>query len=91
MTDEKPVAQYSSHAWIGLFAGRLLQLRPDMRVGYAVRCAVANYHQAFDQEPGDAAASFAHSDTVSAANQADPGLQHAAPASMRYRVAFRRA
>jgi hypothetical protein len=77
----------SSHAWIALFAGRLLQLRPTMGRGYAVRCAVANYHHASEQDPAVSAEAFARG-ALSAANDADPGLRYTPPASTRYRDAF---
>jgi len=78
----------SSHTWIALFAARLLQLRPNMGRGYAVRCAVANYHHAAELDPRASAEAFARAEGVSAANDADPGLRYVAPASTRYRDTF---
>jgi len=79
----------SSHTWIALFAGRLVQLRPGMSRGYAVRCAVANYHHAGEWDPMGAAETFAHAGVLQlAANAADPGLRYVAPASTRYRDVF---
>jgi hypothetical protein len=79
----------SSHTWIALFAGRLVQLRPGMSRGYAVRCAVANYHHAGEKDPMDSAEAFALADgRQQAANDADPGLRYVPPASSRYRDVF---
>jgi hypothetical protein len=80
----------SSHKWIGLFAGRLIQLRPEMGRGYAVRCAVANYHHASTNDPIVAAERFARHGLPEAANDADPGLHYSVPASTRYRNLFGR-
>jgi len=45
----------STHAWLGSFAGRLLQLRPSMSIGSAVRYAVMSIHHAAGLDPRRAA------------------------------------
>lgn len=45
----------STHAWLGSFAGRLLQLRPSMSIGSAVRYAVMSIHVAAGLDPRRAA------------------------------------
>jgi hypothetical protein len=47
--------RHDTHAWLGSFAGRLLQLRPAMSVGAAVRYAVMSIHHAAALEPRRAA------------------------------------
>ncbi len=80
----------SSHQWIGLFAGRLIQLRPDMGRGRAVRCAVASYHHASADDPTASAERFVREGLRGAARDADPGLHEVTPASSRYRDLFGR-
>lgn len=57
----------STHAWLGSFAGRLLQLRPSMSVGSAVRYAVMSIHHAAALDPRRAAELLAMADPVSTA------------------------
>jgi len=45
----------STHDWIGSFAGRLIQLRPSMKVSTAVQYAVMSIHHAADLDPYRAA------------------------------------
>jgi hypothetical protein len=44
-----------THSWLGNFAGRLLQLRPDLSAVSAVHCAVENIHRSSDIDPQRAA------------------------------------
>lgn len=46
--------QPCTHAWIGGFAARLIQLRPRTSVGSAVGCAVACFHDAAALPPARA-------------------------------------
>jgi hypothetical protein len=80
--------KYSSHAWIGSFAGRLLQLRPHMSVGSVVHCAVHSIHHAADLDPQRAAEIF-----VLANPLPDPATKRRATApaetaSSKYRALF---
>ena len=50
---------HSSHRWLAIFAGRLMELRPTASIASAVRCAVANIHDASDLDPRLAADCFA--------------------------------
>lgn len=61
--DEQPVLRpQSSHAWLGMFAAHLIQLRPSMNAGSAVRHAVACFHHAEDLDPRHAAELLASGD-----------------------------
>jgi hypothetical protein len=51
--------KYSTHSWLGSFAGRLIQLWPSMHIGSAVQCAVMSIHYAVDLDPRQAAELFA--------------------------------
>jgi hypothetical protein len=79
------VKKHSTHSWLGSFAGRLMQLRPDMSIGSAVRCAVENIHHATNRDPERAAEAFAHA-KFSAEPTVQPGS--AESHSARYRTLF---
>ena len=51
----------SYHSWLAIFAGRLMELRPQASIASAVRCTVANIHDAADLDPRAAADRFAES------------------------------
>jgi hypothetical protein len=53
------IKKYSTHSWIGSFAGRLMQLQPDLSVASAVRCAVESIHHSTGLDPHQAAEAFA--------------------------------
>jgi len=53
------VASGDSHAWLGKFASRLLELRPRGSAISAMRCAVSTFHDAGDLDPRKAADSYA--------------------------------
>lgn len=54
--DAEPVlCPQSSHAWLAMFAAHLIQLRPSMNAGSAVRHAVACFHHAEGLDPRIAA------------------------------------
>lgn len=48
----------SSHSWLAIFAGRLMELQPTASIASAVRCAVANIQDAADLDPRAAANCF---------------------------------
>ena len=55
-TDAQPVLRpETSHAWLGLFAAHLMQMRPSMDAGSAVRYAVASFHHGAGLDPRRAA------------------------------------
>ena len=49
----------TSHAWIGGFAVRLMQLRPGLHAGPAIHLAVQNHEAARTMQPQMAAEEFA--------------------------------
>jgi len=49
----------STHTWLGQFAARLMELRPETTLVQAVQCAVANFPFAEHLEPEKAAAMIA--------------------------------
>jgi hypothetical protein len=49
---------HNTHAWLGSFAARLIQLRPWMSIGSAVTCAVSSIHHAANVDPFRAAEVF---------------------------------
>jgi len=49
----------TSHAWIGGFAVRLMQLRPGLHAGPAIHLAVQNHEAAHTMQPQMAAEEFA--------------------------------
>lgn len=53
-----------THSWIGSFAGRLMQLRPTMSLGAAVRYAVMSIHHAEQLDPVRAAELLVMADPV---------------------------
>jgi hypothetical protein len=61
-----PVAggQRPTHAWIGRFAGRLMQLRPAIGLTSAVRYAVMSIHHAAELDPSRAAELLVMADPV---------------------------
>ena len=48
----------TSHAWIGVFAARLLQHWPRAGIGWTVKFAVAHYHHLSSVDPTEAADIF---------------------------------
>jgi hypothetical protein len=49
----------TSHAWIGGFAVRLMQLKPGLHAGPAIHLAVQNHEVAHGMQPQMAAEAFA--------------------------------
>ena len=58
---------HSTHDWLGGFAERLIQIRPAMSIGLAVRCAVMSIHAARELDPKIAAEIFVLTNPVAAA------------------------
>ena len=80
--------KYSSHSWIGSFAGRLLQLRPHMSVGSAVHCAVHSIHHATDLDPLRAAEIFVLANPLPDQAKKRRAMAPAESASAKYRALF---
>ena len=76
----------SSHSWLGMFASRLLELRPKASVVSSMRCAVSSLHVASDLDPRKAADSYAAAYLRGKATRA--ALKED-PASSRYKAMFR--
>jgi hypothetical protein len=76
----------SSHTWLGMFAIRLLELRPSASVVSSIRCAVLRFHVAGDLDPRKAADSYAAAYLRVKATRA--ALEED-PASSRYKAIFR--
>jgi len=55
---------HCTHSWLGSFAGRLLQLRPDFSLGTVVSCAVHSIHHAGNIDPHRAAEIFVLANSV---------------------------
>jgi hypothetical protein len=68
----------SSHQWIGPFAARLLELRPDTTLTDAVHHAAAIYQYASMMDPCDVAEAFSLR-LEDSAEKATPGSQRGAP------------
>jgi hypothetical protein len=58
-TKSSPMKAVTSHAWIGGFAVRLMQLRPGLHAGPAIHLAVQNHEAARTMQPQMAAEEFA--------------------------------
>ena len=58
------VKKYSTHSWLGSFAGRLMQLQPHMSISCAVRCAVESIHHSIGLDPHEAAETFARTGSI---------------------------
>ncbi len=76
----------SSHFWLAMFAGRLMELRPTAGIASAVRCAVANIHDAADLDPLVAADCYAEAHDHATTRQAALTKQSQ---STRYQAMFR--
>jgi hypothetical protein len=74
------VKEHCTHSWLGSFAARLIQLRPQTSIGSAVSCAVSSIHHAADMDPCLAAEIFVQM------NNPDPRLS--SPGA-RYRALLR--
>lgn len=75
----------SSHAWLAMFAGRLMELRPTAGIASAVRCAVENIRDAADLDPLVVADCFAEAHARARTRQT---ALSKAPQSSRYQAMF---
>jgi hypothetical protein len=82
------VNKHSTHSWLGSFAGRLMQLRPDLTLGSAVHCAVEHMHRATDLDPQSAAEEYARLSLTARSIAQRRASAQRANASGRYRDLF---
>jgi hypothetical protein len=82
------VKKHCTHSWLGSFAGRLMQLRPDMSIGSAVHCAVEHIHHATHRDPEQAAEAFVHARFAAETAEKSDSAQTAESHSARYRTLF---
>jgi len=74
----------SSHTWLGMFANRLLELRPTASVASSMRCAVSTFHDSCKLDPRKAADNYA---STRGNTRQVPAKRE--PASLRYEARFR--
>jgi hypothetical protein len=84
---ERATVATSSHQWIGPFAARLLELRPETSLTEAVHHAAAIYQYACTLDPCDVAEAFSLRFDDSA-QQAAPGSPKGAPTGANRRRAW---
>ena len=77
---------HSTHSWVGSFAGRLLQLRPELGIGSAVNYAVHSIHHAADLDPQRAAEIFILANPPAEATRRS--ARPSEPPSAKYRALF---
>jgi hypothetical protein len=82
------VKTHSTHSWLGSFAGRLMQLRPDLTLGSAVQCAVEHLHRATELDPQSAAEEYAQLSLNARSIAHRRAVAQRAAASARYRDLF---
>lgn len=87
--DAQPVlCPQSSHAWLAMFAAHLIQLRPSMNAGSAVRHAVACFHHAEGLAPRLAAELLVSGDPFVKPAPAGSTLTQREQQSARYEAMF---
>jgi hypothetical protein len=79
---------HSTHAWVGGFAGRLMQLRPHVGIGSAVNYAVLSIHHAADLDPHRAAEIFLLANPMTEASKPRRATRPVEPPSAKYRALF---
>jgi len=79
---------HSTHAWVGGFAGRLMQLRPHVGIGSAVNYAVLSIHHAADLDPHRAAEIFVLANPLADPTRPKPAARSVEPPSAKYRALF---
>lgn len=79
---------HTTHSWVGSFAGRLLQLRPELGIGSAVNYAVHSIHHAADLDPQRAAEIFILANPLTDAERARRAERPSEPPSAKYRALF---
>jgi len=79
---------HSTHSWVGSFAGRLLQLRPELGIGSAVNYAVHSIHHAADLDPQRAAEIFLLANPLGESAKARRIERPSEPPSAKYRALF---
>jgi len=57
-TESHPMKASTSHAWIGGFAVRLMQLKPGLHAGPAIHLAVQNHESGCGMQPQTAAEEY---------------------------------
>ena len=82
------VHTHCTHSWLGSFAARLIQLRPELHIGSAVQFAVTSFHHAAHIDPERAAEIFAAAVPAIEPSRGMHGARRAEPPAARYRTLF---